>query len=51
MGTGKSLRDFKKANRNNENFYPFMSNQYPDMACYKLKKVKFTELFLSQSKI
>lgn len=51
MGIGKGLQDFRKTSRNNEDFYPFMSNQYPDMACYKMKKIKLENLFLSQSKI
>lgn len=46
-----NLQDFKLVREKDEQFYPFMSNQYPDLACYKLKKVKFTDLFLSQSKI
>lgn len=46
-----SLQDFKKTKRGNEIFYPFMSNVYPKIGCYKMKKIKLEKLFLSQSKI
>jgi succinylglutamate desuccinylase len=46
-----SLRDFKQFKTQNEIFYPFMSNVYPKIACYKMKKIKLEEIFLSLSKI
>lgn len=45
------LQDFKRTKKGNEIFYPFMSNVYPKIACYKMRKIKLAELFLSQSKI
>lgn len=45
------LQDFKKVKNKNEVFYPFMSNVYPNIACYKMKKIKLENLFLTQSKI
>lgn len=45
------LRDFEKTRRGNETFYPFMSNIYPKIGCYKMKRIKLEELFLLQSKI
>lgn len=50
-GKDKSLRDFVKATRENETFYPFMSNIYPETACYKMRKIDLSKIFLSQSKI
>jgi len=47
----KSLTDFKKVKKGKEEYYPFMCNVYPNLACYKLRKIKFEELFLSLSKI
>ncbi len=47
----EKLQDFKKAKDGKEAFYPFMSNVYPGLACYKLRKIKFEKMFLSQSKI
>lgn len=40
-----SLRDFENTRRENETFYPFMSNVYPEIGYYKMKKIKFEELF------
>jgi succinylglutamate desuccinylase len=49
--TDKTLIDFRKVRKGKEEYYPFMSNVYPNLACYKLRKIKFEELFLSLSKI
>lgn len=46
-----NLQDFKKVKSKNEVFFPFMSNVYPKIACYKMKKIELGKLFLSQSKI
>lgn len=46
-----NLEDFKKIKNRNEIFYPFMSNVYPNIACYKMKKIELGKLFLSQSNI
>jgi len=51
LGKNINLQDFKKVKNRNETFYPFMSNVYLKIACYKMKKIKLEELFLSQSKI
>lgn len=48
---GQELEDFKKVVSGTEEFFPFMSNTYPELACYKLRKIKFEELFLEQSEI
>lgn len=45
------LQDFKKVRGEKETFYPFMSNVYSEIGCYKMRKIKLEELFLSQSKI
>ena len=47
----KDLCDFKRVKKENEIFYPFMSNVYPEIGCYKMKKIKLEDLFLLQSKI
>lgn len=47
-GDGKNMQDFKQTKRGREVFYPFMSSQYPKIACYKMKKIKFEELFLEK---
>ena len=49
--TDKALIDFRKIRKGTEEYYPFMSNIYPNLACYKLRGIKFEELFLSLSKI
>lgn len=49
-GDGKNMQDFKEVKKGKEVFYPFMSNQYPGIACYKMEKIKFEELFLSKIK-
>jgi hypothetical protein len=51
IGSDKDLCDFKRVKKENEIFYPFMSNVYPEIGCYKMKKVKLEDLFLLQSKI
>lgn len=45
-GKRKGLSDFVEAKVNNEKFYPFMSNQYDGIVCYKMKKIKIEDLFL-----
>lgn len=47
----KAFQDFKKVRTKKEIFYPFMSNVYPSISCYKMKKISFEKLFLSQSNI
>lgn len=51
IGKESDLQDFKKYKKGNEVFYPFMSNVYPKITCYKMKKIKLEKLFLSQSNI
>lgn len=51
IGKESDLQDFKKTKKGNEVFYPFMSNVYPETACYKMKKIKLEKLFLSHSNI
>jgi len=46
-----NLQDFKKVKNRNEVFYPFMSNVYPKISCYKMRKIKLEKLFLSLSNI
>lgn len=41
-----TFKDFTEKRIGIETFYPFMSNQYPDIICYKMKKVKVEDLFL-----
>jgi hypothetical protein len=48
---GKKLEDFNKVQNKNETYYPFMSNVYSNVECYKMKKIKLEDLFLDQSKI
>jgi len=38
--------DFELATFGGEEFYPFLSKQYSGIACYKMKKVDFSDLFL-----
>lgn len=42
--TGR-LQNFKLTNQKNENFYPLLVGQYPEIACYKMKKIDFWGLF------
>ncbi|HEY4515940.1 MAG TPA: succinylglutamate desuccinylase/aspartoacylase family protein [Candidatus Paceibacterota bacterium] len=42
----KNLRDFQLARINNEEFIPLLVSQYKDIACYKMKKVNFQDLFI-----
>lgn len=46
----KITKDFKKIETEKEKFYSFMSaNQYPGkITCYKMRKIKFEDLFLSK---
>ena len=46
----KITKDFKKIEVEKEKFYSFMSaNQYPGkITCYKMRKIKFEDLFLSK---
>jgi len=48
----KIARDFKKVKTAREKFYSFMSaNQYPGkINCYKMRKIKFEDLFLLKSR-
>lgn len=41
-----TFKDFTRKSINGETFYPFMSNQYPGIICYKMKKIKLEDLFL-----
>lgn len=43
---GGDYADFVLAKDGDEEFYPFLVDQYPGVACYKMKKVNFEELFL-----
>jgi hypothetical protein len=44
---GKTYSDFELVTENGEEFYPFLSaNQYPGIACYKMKKVNIEDFFL-----
>lgn len=43
---GNIYKDFELATKGDEEFYPFLSNQYEGVACYKMRKVKFEDLFL-----
>lgn len=45
-GDGTSYADFVLAQNGDEEFYPFMSNQYPGIACYKMRRVNIEEMFL-----
>lgn len=45
-GDGSPYRDFVLSQNEDEEFYPFMSNQYPGIACYKMKRVSLENLFL-----
>lgn len=43
---GRDYTDFELTRFGDEEFYPFLANQYPGIACYKMKKVNFQNLFL-----
>jgi hypothetical protein len=43
---GEKYTNFQLAKKGDEEFYPFMSGQYPDTVCYKIKKISFEDLFL-----
>lgn len=47
----RNYTDFTLVKDSDEEFYPFLANQYPGIACYKMKKIKLEEIFLFQSKI
>lgn len=51
LGDGKELNDFVEAKEGREKFYPFMTNQYEGIECYKMRKVNIEELFLALTKI
>lgn len=40
------LTNFQKYTLDQETFYPFLANQYPDIACFKMKQVSLSELWL-----
>ena len=41
----RSIKDFHKVTINNEEFYPFLANQYTGIICYKLKKIQILNNF------
>lgn len=41
----QSIKDFHKVTINKEEFYPFLANQYPEITCYKLKKIQILNYF------
>lgn len=41
----QSIKDFHKVTINKEEFYPFLANQYPEIICYKLKKIQMLDNF------
>jgi len=43
---GQVYTDFMPVTTPGEKFYPFLSHQYPGIACYKMSKVRFEDLFL-----
>lgn len=43
---GHVYNDFTLAQNKDEEFYPFLSHQYPGIACCKMKRINFKELFL-----
>lgn len=43
----KKMNDFIEYEDINEKYYPFLSNQYPNIACYKMKKIEVENLFLN----
>lgn len=47
----EKLQDFIQVKTNKEEYYPFMSNQYPGIACYKMKKINLEDLFLRGIKL
>ncbi len=40
-----NLRDFKLARSNGEKFYPLLAGRYNGIACYKMKKINFWDIF------
>jgi hypothetical protein len=44
---GNQYKDFCAAEDSTGEFYPFLSNQYPGIGCYKMKKVQFESFFLT----
>lgn len=44
--TTTKLIDFKKTKDGKESFYPFLSNQYSEIASYKMQKISINNLFL-----
>lgn len=45
-----TYNNFIKTKVENEEFYPFLTNQYSGIACYKMKKILFEDLFLIMNK-
>lgn len=43
---GEIYTDFVLTKKGDEEFYPFLSNQYEGIACYKMRKVSFENFFL-----
>lgn len=42
----QEFADFQKMRQVKETFYPFLANQYPNILCYKTKKVNIKDYFL-----
>lgn len=41
----KKLKDFKQAKIGSETFYPLLIGQYPELACYKMRKLNPSGIF------
>lgn len=45
-GRMEDLTDFQKYTLGAETFYPFLVNQYPDIACFKMKQLSLPEIWM-----
>lgn len=43
---GNTYTNFALTRNKDEEFYPFLTNQYPGISCCKMKKMRFEEIFL-----
>lgn len=48
-GANKNYHDFEEVTVEGESFFPFLTqNKYPDISCYKMRKIKFADLFIEE---
>ncbi|MBP9690899.1 succinylglutamate desuccinylase/aspartoacylase family protein [Candidatus Woesebacteria bacterium] len=48
---GRTYKDFELVKNDEEEFYPFLSNQYPGIACYKMRRAEVVNQFLANDTV